>query len=216
MKNILILSAHPDDETLGCGGTIHRLSNEGNKIHLLTFTDGESSRENSSGKNRNKLLEKISEILGIDIYSSANFPDNSMDSVPLIKICKYIETQVKTQPDIIFTHNINDLNIDHQIICKATMTVFRPQKCKKSKFYSYYVPSSTEYNPFSIYDGQTYFRLDKVNIDAKLNALKEYDSEMRSYPHSRSYDNIDNLMKVWGSEVGCNYAEKFKNLKEII
>ena len=96
------------------------------------------------------------------------------------------------------------------------MTVFRPKNVKSLNFTVIMSPSSTEYNPFSIYDGQTYFRLDKVNIDAKLNALKEYDSEMRSYPHSRSYDNIDNLMKVWGSEVGCNYAEKFKNLKEII
>ena len=214
MNKILILAAHPDDETLGCGGTINRLSEEGHKVHLLTFTDGESAR-GVNKKNRNSKLEKVSEILGIHDFSFNDFPDNQMDSIPLIKICKAIESGITFDPDIIFTHFNKDLNIDHQIIAKATMTVFRPQNGLNKSIYSYHVPSSTDYNPFSKFKANSYFKLNKKNVQSKLNALKIYKDEMRDYPHSRSFENIENLLKVWGSEVGCVYAEKFKLLREI-
>lgn len=214
MKKVLILAAHPDDETLGCGGTINRLHKEGHHIQLLTFTDGESSRGQSE-KNRNNLLDKVSEILGIDEYSFSNFPDNAMDSVPLLSLCKFIESQVKDFPDIIFTHHHNDLNIDHQLVAKATYSVFRPQFGKYHELYNYFVPSSTDYNPAINFNGNSYFKLSKKNLDVKLKSLKIYDKEMRSYPHSRSYKNIENLARVWGSEVGTEYAEKFINLRSI-
>ena len=78
MKKVLVLAAHPDDETLGCGGTINRLSKEGCQIQLITFTNGESSR-GELNKDRNNLLDKVSDKLGIQKFSSADFPDNSMD-----------------------------------------------------------------------------------------------------------------------------------------
>ena len=102
-KNILVLAAHPDDETLGCGATIARLSDEGHNIQLLTFTDGVSSR-NVDG-NRNDVLGKVKNILGLSSYYCGNFPDNKMDSVPLLDVCKFIEENVKVKPDIIFTHH---------------------------------------------------------------------------------------------------------------
>lgn len=121
MNKVLVLAAHPDDETLGCGATIHRLSNEGFQIQLITFTNGEGSRGNYE-KNRNILLDKVSLKLGIQKFSSADFPDNAIDSVPLINVCKFIENEVDYNPDIIFTHHPEDLNIDHQLVAKATFT----------------------------------------------------------------------------------------------
>jgi N-acetylglucosamine malate deacetylase 1 len=215
MKRILVLAAHPDDETLGCGGTIHRLSKEGHHVQLITFTDGEGSR-GETDKNRNDLLDKVSSVLGIKKHSSSNFPDNAMDSVPLISLCKFIESEVDYTPDIIFTHYPEDLNIDHQLVAKATFTVFRPQEGFEHKIYCYFVASSSDYNPTSTFNGNSYFKLSEENIKGKLKALKLYDSEMRDYPHSRSYTNIKNLSKVWGSEVGINFAEKFINLRELI
>ena len=215
MRKVLILAAHPDDETLGCGGTIHRLSQEGDEIQLLTFTDGEGAR-GITNKNRNTKLNDIAQILGINKHTSANFPDNAMDSVPLIDLCKFIEHHVDYTPDIIFTHYYNDLNIDHQLIAKATFTVFRPQQGNNHKIYSYFIPSSTDYNPMSLFEGRTYFKLSKENIAAKDQALKIYSDEMRNYPHTRSYDNIQNLMRVWGSEVGTLFAEKFVLTRELL
>jgi len=213
-KKILIIAAHPDDETLGCGATIHRLSKD-NEIQLITFTDGESSRGDVQ-KNRNEKLEYVSEILGIDSFSYGNFPDNAMDSVSLLNICKFLDSQIEVEPDIIFTHFYGDLNIDHQLVTRATLTVFRPQSGKKQQIYSYYVPSSTDYNPINNFDGNCYFQVSGENINRKFKALQVYQNEMREYPHSRSHDNVLNLMKVWGSEIGFHAAEKFKLIRGVI
>ena len=212
--NILVLAAHPDDETLGAGATIKKLSKQGHNVELLTFTDGVGARETVG--NRNEVLEKCSEILGINSYKYGSFPDNKMDSVPLLDVCKFIENSVEINPDVIFTHHKDCLNIDHQVVFKATLTVFRPQCGDQTKILSYYVPSSTDYNPLNNFNGNVYYDVDKYK-DFKLKCLREcYGEEMREYPHVRSYENIENLMKVWGSEVGLKYAEKFKLIREVI
>jgi N-acetylglucosamine malate deacetylase 1 len=210
---IIILAAHPDDETLGCGGTIKKLS-KNNFIKLITFTDGESSRNNTK-YNRNVLLDKVCDKLGINEYVCGNFPDNKMDTIPLLDLCKFIESNIDFYPDIIFTHHRNCNNIDHQLVYKATITAFRPQYGNKIKILSYYVPSSTDYNPFNNFNGNIYYNIED-SIENKLETLKIYDTEMREYPHSRSYTNINNLSKVWGSEVGLEYAEKFELVREIL
>ena len=99
-KNILVLAAHPDDETLGCGATIARLSSEGNRVHLMTFTDGVSAREGTEFQNRNAKLEKVSEILGLNSYIAADFPDNQLDAVPLLEICKFMEKNIPFDPEL--------------------------------------------------------------------------------------------------------------------
>jgi len=215
-KKILVLAAHPDDETLGCGGTIKNLSNKGYKIELLTFTDGVSSRNNNE-YDRSSKLKLISQELGISKYTPGEFPDNAMDTIPLLDLCRFIEQNTEGPYDMIFTHFIGDLNIDHQLIAKATLIAFRPQYGHKTKIYSYYVPSSTDYNPLSTFDGNSYFELSKDDVRAKIDALSlHYNEEMRPSPHSRSYNNITNLMNVWGNEVGLEYAEKFKLIRDII
>ena len=214
MSNILVLAAHPDDETLGCGATIARLSSEGNNVQLLTFTDGVGSRGEDG--DRNGVLGLVQNILGLSEYSYGSFPDNKMDSVPLLDICKFIEDNVVVKPDIIFTHHSGCLNVDHQIVYRATLTAFRPQYGNNVKIYSYYVPSSTDYNPFNNFSGTVYYDVTNYK-DVKLKCLKEcYDEEMRDYPHTRSYENVENLMKVWGSEVGLKYAEKFQLIREVM
>lgn len=216
MKKILILAAHPDDETLGCGATIHKLSQEGCDIQLLTFTNGVGSRKNNE-KTRNSKLESVSNVLGISKYTSGNFPDNAMDSVPLLDICKFIEKNTDDHYDLIFTHFMEDLNIDHGLVTRAALTAFRPQNhISSTKMYAYYIPSSTDYNPLSKFNGNTYYSVSAEDVNAKYRALKIYDKEMKKFPHSRSYKNVFNLMEVWGAEVSIEYAEKFKLIREIV
>ena len=213
-KNILVLAAHPDDETLGCGATIAKLADEGNNVNLLTFTDGVGSRGDDG--DRNDILGVVQNILGLSSYSYGSFPDNKMDSIPLLDICKFIEENVDYKPDIIFTHHPDCLNIDHRTVYQATLTAFRPQMGDDVKIYSYYVPSSTDYNPLKNFVGNVYHNVVDYK-DIKLECLKKcYNEEMREYPHTRSYENIENLMKVWGSEVGLEYAEKFQLIREVL
>jgi LmbE family N-acetylglucosaminyl deacetylase len=214
MSNILILAAHPDDEILGCGGIIKKFSDKGHRVDLLTFTDGEGARNNGD-INRNLLLEKVKAIIGINGYKYANFPDNAMDTIPFLSIVQFIEQSVEYFPDYIFTHSMHDLNIDHQIVCKATLTAFRPQRGHKHQIYSYYIPSSTDYNPLSQFHGTAYFELNEAQVKSKMDALKIYDKEIFPKPHSRSYTNIKNLMEVWGNEVGLNFAEKFEHIRTV-
>ena len=166
---ILVLAAHPDDETLGCGGTIKKLS-ENNFVKLITFTDGEGSR-NTLNKNRNSLLDNVCKKLKINEYISGNFPDNKLDTVPLLDLCKFIENNVNFKPDIIFTHHRNCNNIDHQLVYKATITAFRPQNGNNIKILSYYVPSSTDFNPFNEFRGNIYYNIEDT-IQKKLDCLK--------------------------------------------
>lgn len=211
---ILILAAHPDDETLGCGGTIRRLANNSdNYIKLLTFTDGEGARNNN--KDRRYILNNVCKTLGINAYIYGNFPDNKMDTVSLLSLCQFIEENIDFIPDIIFTHHRNCNNVDHALVYKATITAFRPQNGNNIKILSYYIPSSTDYNTFNDFIGNVYYNVEDT-IQTKLECLKNnYAEEMRTYPHTRSYENIENLAKVWGAEVGLKYAEKFELVREI-
>jgi len=152
----------------------------------------------------------------IDFRETSNFPDNAMDSVPLLSLCKFIEESVSFTPDLIFTHHPDCLNVDHGRVYSSTVTAFRPQRGESMSIYSYYVPSSTDYNPLNNFQGNVYVDV-KNYVATKMKCLREvYGGEMREYPHSRSYKNVENLMKVWGSEVGLEYAEKFQLIRKIV
>ena len=213
-KKILVLAAHPDDETLGCGATISKLSKQGHDIRLLTFTDGVSARDIKDIENRNKSLEKVSKILGIVDFKYGNFPDNKMDSVPLLDVCKFIEKEVKEVPDVIFTHHPSCLNIDHNIVYRAVITAFRPQHKKEIEINCFEVPSSTEWNPNSDFRSNYYIDVEGF-VEKKIEALKIYDGEMKAYPHPRSYESVINKMKSSGNEVGLNFAERFQTIRRI-
>ena len=148
-KRILILAAHPDDETLGCGATIAKLSQIGHDIELVTFTNGEGARDNSDNLNRNDQLEAVCKILGIKKFSFGDFPDNRMDTIPLLEICKFLETKIKSSPDIIFTHHPDCLNIDHSIVYRSTITVFRPQTKNEIEINSFHRVKARLYIPVS-------------------------------------------------------------------
>ncbi len=216
-ENVLVLAAHPDDETLGCGATIKKLSLLGSKIRLIVFTDGVSSRGHSSSSPRNdrQTLDKVSDILGIHSYCTGNFPDNKMDTVSALDLCKFVENNVDFNPDLILTHDSSCLNVDHRAVNNASLTVFRPQHGFKHRIMTYYIPSSTDYNFNSKFNSNTYVDVGGTYGD-KLRCLEDcYAEEMRPWPHSRSIKNVKALMSTWGSEVGIRYAEKFNQLVSI-
>ena len=225
MKTILVIAAHPDDEVLGCGGTIARLTSEGSNVYTLILGEGVTSRDRKRdlAKRENEIAElkkqaeNANRILGVKKVYTFDFPDNRFDSVPLLDIIKTIEeTKDGLKPDIVFTHHIGDLNIDHQVTFKAVMAACRPAIGESVKeIYSFEIPSSTEWNePSSL----TYFMPDyfvdvNKSLEIKINALKEYKTELRDFPHPRSLKAVELNAEQWGVKMGFEAAEAFKTVR---
>jgi LmbE family N-acetylglucosaminyl deacetylase len=224
-KKILIIAAHPDDEILGCGGTIARLVKEGNEAYTLILGEGITSRDEK--RNRKKREVEIKElkkhiydankIIGVKKTFTYDFPDNRFDSIPLLEIIKKIE-KIKNdlKPEIIFTHYKNDLNIDHKITYKAVITATRPMSDETVKtIYSFEIPSSTEWSyPLSF--NPTLFYNISSSLEKKIQALACYKSELRKFPHPRSLKAIELNAKTWGVKVGLKSAEAFELVRSII
>ena len=141
-----------------------------------------------------------------------NFPDNKMDSVPLLKIVKKIEEILsKFNPEVVFTHFDGCLNIDHQITFKAAVTACRPlKKTSVKKILSFEVPSSTEWalSKDKKFQPNYYINISK-HIKEKILLMKYYKDEIRPFPHSRSLKSIKSLSEYRGASAGVKNAEAF-------
>ncbi|HVQ01209.1 MAG TPA: PIG-L deacetylase family protein [Candidatus Thermoplasmatota archaeon] len=225
-KKIMIVAAHPDDEVLGCGGTIARLVEEGYEAYTLILGKGVAARYPTAGgtteKNKHIAMlqhetQKANKALGIKKVYSFNVPDNKFDSVPLLDIVKKIE-QVKknVRPDIIFTHYKKDLNIDHKITYEAVITASRPLENESVKtIYSFEVLSSTEWNYPLSFSPAVFFDISS-SLQKKIQAMSCYASEIREFPHPRSLKAIEINAKTWGIKVGLSTAEAFELVRSII
>jgi len=213
-KVVLVVAAHSDDEALGCSGTISKHIDNGDSVHLLFMTDGVGSRSKKENNSKKRLSEAqaVAEILGVSTLTNLNFPDNSMDSIPLLDVVKEIENKIsQVQPEVIYTHHIGDLNIDHQITHKAVLTACRPVPgfCVK-KIYAFEVLSSTEWQTPGVETFCPNVFIDiSAYIELKKQILEVYSEEMHQTPHSRSIDNAINLNLIRGNSVGVDYAEAF-------
>ena len=212
-KRILIIAAHPDDEILGCGGTIAKLK-ETNDINVLFMTNGVSSR----GGNKKDIIKRKKACLNLFKYLSLptpaffNFPDNQMDKVPLLKIVKKIEKKIRyLKPETIITHYSHCLNIDHRMTFEAVITACRPiNNLSVKKILSFEVQSSTDWALFKGKNFQPNYFVDISNhIKKKIKLIKFYKDELRNYPHSRSIYSIKSLASIRGVSCGVKYAEAF-------
>ena len=223
-KTILIVAAHPDDEVLGCFGTVARLIQEGYVAYTLILGEGKTSREKNRDTSKhseefkvlNKEIIEANQTIGIKKTFIYDFPDNRFDSVDLLDIVKVIDTmKQKINPNIIFTHYENDLNIDHKITYQAVITATRPMENESVKeIYSFEILSSTEWQYPISFSPDVFFDI-KDTIELKLSAMKCYKSELCEYPHPRSLEGIELNAKYNGMRVGKNYVEAFKSVRAI-
>ena len=219
-KNILVAVAHPDDEVLGVGGTIKKHADKGDAVFVLFMADGEKSRAsavNNDVSARQDAANKVAKILGIKETYFADFPDNRMDEIALLDVAKYFEEYIaKIKPDVIYTHHGGDLNVDHRMVFEAVMTAARPIKgnAYPKQIYCFETLSSTEWGIHKGFQPDTFINIEE-QMSAKIDALKEYDNEMRDFPHPRSYQAVEALAKLRGSVVALNAAEAFTCIRNI-
>lgn len=218
-QSILILAAHPDDEVLGCGGTIAKLADQGAIVHVAFLADGVFSRAGDMVAQREELgvrrtaAHKACDILGVKSVSFGDFPDNRMDTVALLDIIKALEELIVAhQPEVVFTHHAGDVNIDHRRIHEAVVTACRPQCGHPVKtLLCFEVPSSTEWQlPGSApVFAPNWFVDISGTLDRKLAALDVYAAELRDWPHPRSRQAVEHLAHWRGATVGADAAEAF-------
>ena len=220
MKKILVIAAHPDDEALGCGGSLLKSKSLGHEIHLLFMTDGISARNNitpNQFERRQKGIEDALEFLSPTSYKFLKFPDNQLDTIPLLKIIQSIENFIfEVKPNVVLTHFFNDLNIDHRITAQATLTASRPgSQTFVEKILSFEVPSSTEWSLGIDSFRPDYFVDVSEFIQEKTRLLKYYGDEIKAYPHPRSFEIIRALNQVRGAIIARSFAEGFVTLRNI-
>ena len=219
---ILVVVAHSDDETIGMGGTIYRHVSHGDRVFVVSKTDGVGGRTGTVTddiEKRKKSAKRASEILGFEWAEAYSFVDNAMDKVSLLEVVKCVEAvKSRLQPALIYTHSGADLNVDHRIVANAVLTAFRPQPNESwTEIRAFEVVSATDYG----HESTTNSFSPNVFIDIALEwskkqeALAAYRADMRDYPHSRSMEGIENLAKYRGNQVGLMMAEAFQVIRRI-
>lgn len=220
-STVLVVAAHPDDEILGCGGTIARHANQGDVIHIVIVAEGETSRDNEDASAATRLhaaAASAARTLGAEPPVHLGLPDNRLDSIALLDVVKEIEKIVdRVSPSIVYTHHGGDLNIDHRVVHQAVITACRPLPGSSIRAVRCFeTVSSTEWASDS--SGAPFQPTHYVNIDefmtVKLKALEYYEMEMRPFPHARSLEAIDALARLRGSQVGWQAAEAFSCVYE--
>lgn len=218
---VAVVAAHPDDEVLGCGGTIARLARDGRPVHILLIADGVSSRGDTDAVDvsseelaaRNSAAERACKILGCHSLKLLGFPDNRLDSLDLLHVVKVVEDFIhEFKPSTVFTHHAGDVNIDHRIVHDAVIAACRPLPGHSvNELLFYEVPSSTEWRPPGsgpMFDPNWFVDIADV-LDVKLKALNAYMDEMRQFPHPRSLVAVEALARWRGASAGFKAAEAF-------
>lgn len=224
--NVLVIAAHPDDEVLGCGGTIARLAAEGERVSIFILANGLTSRPGfDAARDAEKLrvhhdrARRAGALLGAHEVTLGGFPDQKLDTLPLLDVTQAIEREIeRVQPEIVFTQHGGDLNQDHVITFRATLTATRPMAGRPVKrVYAYEVASSTEwaFGQFKPRFQPSVFFDIAAHLEAKIAAMQIYESETRAFPHPRSPEALRAIAMKWGSTVGVNAAEAFACVRHI-
>ena len=223
-RTVLVCAAHPDDEVLGCGGTMARHVEDGDAVHVIFVADGIGSRHSPNAEHelveRRQAAENAARIIGTERPHHLDYPDQRLDTIPLLDITRSIEALLATiRPDLIYTHHGDDLNADHRLVSEAIMTAVRPMPGQPvAAVYGFETLTSTEW---VFHSRATAFRPNRfigieTTLKRKLDALRAYHAEMRAFPHPRSYETVELLAKLRGSTVGLAAAEAFTVLREVV
>lgn len=207
-----MLAAHPDDEVIGMGATIKKLSKK-NEFCLLVLTEGVTSQytEKKMLQARRNACLKSSKMLGIKNVLFLDFPDNQLDSVPQLKINKKVEEIIrKFRPSVVYSPPPNDLNKDHQKVFESSLVTTRPFSSSVKSLLCYELPGMVR-KPFhpSIYENV------EKEFSYKIKGFKMYKNEIMKFPHPRSINAIENLAIYRGTQSGLRKAEAFELVHSI-
>jgi LmbE family N-acetylglucosaminyl deacetylase len=223
---VLVVAAHPDDEVLGAGGTIARHAAAGDPVVMLLLGEGVTSRhptrESAPAGEVDALRGRAraaGAALGVKDIRFEALPDNRFDRLDLLDVVKRVEAVVAdVRPRVVYTHHPGDLNVDHQVAFRATLTATRPLPGGPvAELLAFEVLSSTEwaFGRTGPVFAPTLFVDVTATLDAKLQALGCYGDEIRPAPHARSLEAVRAAAVRWGATAGLAAAEAFEIVRVI-
>lgn len=219
-ESILVVVAHPDDESLGCGATARALTDAGHSVRTVILSGDVTARARRPSDN--DLLSdtrEASRLLGMDEPHLGPFPNIRMNAVPHLELVQFVEARlVESQAQWIITHHPYDLNDDHRQVSAAAQAAARLFQRNNSVpplkgLYFMEIPSSTDWQfsgtgrPF---EPNTFFPVSEEQLNSKLQACSAYRDVMRPFPHPRSSEAIRGLAAVRGGQSGYGLAEAFQ------
>jgi|SRR5919202_4647764 LmbE family N-acetylglucosaminyl deacetylase len=220
---ILVVAAHPDDETLGAGGTVARYAMAGSEVWVCIVCDGVTKRHGEVGLQR-RCAEEACEVLGVSKVVFCDLPDQRLDGLALVDVITPIEQCVRElRPDIVLTHFKEDVNQDHRVVFDATMVATRPGTTQTVRtLMCYETASSTEWAaPFQggVFAPNVFVDI-STTLDTKVDAMSRYAnthiSEVKEYPHPRSLEAVEIYAKRQGVVVGTEAAEPFMLVRGVL
>ena len=214
---ILVVSAHPDDEVIGAGGTLARHVAQGDEVYWCVVTEGYNPPwPDEVLVEARQQIYAVQRFLGIKQVSLCGFPTVKLNTVPNIELTSALQTVVDdVKPDVIYTTPYCDVNVDHRIVCEATIVATRPLPGSTVKrVLSYEIAHTTRFGrqPFApnVYVDISGF------LKKKLEAMEYYKTELREFPHPRSVEGLELLARERGLGIGVEAAECFQLIREIV
>ncbi len=215
-RSVLVIAAHPDDEILGCGGTVALHTSAGDRVTALLACEGESLRYGSEGVGQRANTFAAAGKLGVADVRLLNFPDQRLDTVTLTDLITPIENAVEElQPAVVYCQWGGDINRDHQILFDATLVATRPTVPCIEAVYAFDTASSTEWGYPRNFVPDTWMDITST-IERKLSAMACYESELRGFPHPRSLEALRHRAAAWGSQCCMHFAEVFMTVRRTI
>lgn len=218
---ILTVAAHPDDETLGAGGTMAWHAARGDTVWACVLADGASSRH-AYVEQQADCARQACETLGVERLVLVGLPDQRLDTLSLLDVITPIERCIEElQPDVVLTHFPGDVNEDHRLVARAALVATRPYPGNPvRRVCSFEIPSSTDWAPpvpGSVFAPNVFVDISDT-LETKLTAMKAYAethvSEVRPFPHPRSFEALTAYAQRYGATSGLLAAEPFMLLRE--
>jgi LmbE family N-acetylglucosaminyl deacetylase len=216
VSRILVIAAHPDDELLGCGGTVALHTRAGDEVTSVIVCEGESLRYGPGGAGQADAIRSAATTLGVTDVRTLGFADQRLETLALTDIITPLEKIVaEVQPRTVYCQYGYDINRDHQILFKALLVAVRPTVSCIRSVLAFDTASSTEWAYPRTFTADTWVDI-STTLDAKLAAMACYESEVRDYPHPRSLGALRNRAKAWGNQHCLDAAEVFMTVRRTL
>ncbi|HKA58739.1 MAG TPA: PIG-L deacetylase family protein [Gemmatimonadales bacterium] len=215
-RRVLAIAAHPDDEVLGCGGTLALHARAGDEVTVIIACDGEEVRYEPSGVGRPNPSHRAAAVLGLAECRQLGFPDQRLDTISLLDLIRPLEHAVRSvRPSVVYCQFGSDGNRDHEQLFQASLVATRPLEACIEGVYVFDTANSTEWGYPRAFVPDTWVDISET-LEQKLNAMSCYEREVRPYPHPRSLDALRHRGRAWGNQCCMDAAEVFMTVRRTL